>query len=156
HFVALALLVDQPVEQVVHHRKIGRTDVCVIFVKMLEMGLFHHGRLVDMEGDGDAVVVGNFDELLHVFDVGAADVGVEENGVAVAVLPTDEIGEIGADVFEGFRQAGLFGDGVDGEVNGGDAGVGEPVGNFGPEQTGVGGEIDPEIFFRGVINDLVD
>jgi hypothetical protein len=53
---------------------------------MLEVRLLHHGRFIDMKRERDAVVVGDFDELFDVIDVGAANIGVEENCVAVAIL----------------------------------------------------------------------
>jgi hypothetical protein len=123
HFPTLALLVDETVEKIVDHGEIFRADVGVVLVEMLEVSLLHHGGFVDVESDGDTVVVGELGELLYVFDVGAADVGIEKHGVAVAILAADEIVEIFFDVFEGFGQPGLFVDGVDGEVDGGDAGV---------------------------------
>jgi len=91
------------------------------------MSLLHHGSFVDVEGERDSVVMGNLDELLDVVDVGSAYVYVEENGVAVAVLPLDEVLKVGLHVFEGLWQARLFLYGVDGEVDRGDPGVGEAI-----------------------------
>jgi hypothetical protein len=113
---------------------------------MLEVSLLHHRGFVDVEGDGDAVVVRELGELFDALDVAAADVGVEEHGVAVTVLAADEIVEIFFHVLEGFGEAGLFVDGVDGEVDGGDAGVGEAIGDRGAQQSAIGSEIHPEIF----------
>jgi hypothetical protein len=123
---------------------------------MLEVSLFHHGGFVDVESDGDAVVVGELGELFYVLDVGAADVGIEKHGVAVAVLATHQIVEILFHVLEGFGKAGFFVDGLDREINGGDAGVGETVGDGGAQQSSIGGEINPEIFFGRVLDDFVD
>jgi hypothetical protein len=46
----------------------------------------YHRSLIDVDGDGDAVIVRVGGELFHVINVGAADVGVEEDRVSVAVL----------------------------------------------------------------------
>ena len=54
-----------------------------------------------------------------------------------------------------FRQAGLFLHGIDGKVNRGDARVGEAIGYFRTQQTRIGGEINPKILFRGIVNDLM-
>ena len=107
HFVALALLVNQPVEQIVDHGEILRADVGVVSVQVLEMGLLHHGSFVDVERERDSAVVGDFDKLFDVVDIRAADIGVEENGIAVAILPLHQIVEIRAHVFESFWQPSL-------------------------------------------------
>jgi len=72
------LLVDEPVEKIIDHREIFRPDVSIIFMKMLEVPLFHHRSFVDVEGDGDPVFVRDGGELFDVVNVGAADVGVEK------------------------------------------------------------------------------
>jgi len=41
--------------KVVHGWKIFLPDVGVVFVKMLEVSLFHHRSFVDVEGDGDPI-----------------------------------------------------------------------------------------------------
>jgi len=46
-------------------------------MQMLEVILLHHRRFVDVEGNGDAVVMRDFGQLFDVLDVCAADVGVE-------------------------------------------------------------------------------
>jgi hypothetical protein len=85
HLPALALLIDQPVQEFVHHGKVLRPDVRVVFVKMFEVALFYHGSFIDVKGDGDTVVVRDGGELFYILNVSPADVGVEKNGVAVAV-----------------------------------------------------------------------
>src|ERR1700720_1272327 len=87
HLPALALLVDEPIEKIIDHGKIFRPDVGIVFVKMFEVPLFHHRSFVDVEGDGDSIFVRDCGELFHILNVGAAYVGVEEHGIAVAVLP---------------------------------------------------------------------
>lgn len=78
HFVALALLVDEPVEEIIHDGKILGPYIGIVPMQMLEMRLFHHGSFVHVKGDGDAVIVGNFNNLFHIFDICPADVGIEE------------------------------------------------------------------------------
>src|SRR5215471_7931647 len=155
HFVALALLVNEPVKQIVHHRKIFRADVGIVFVEMLEMGLLHHGRFVDVEGKRNPVVVGDFHQLLDIFDVGSANICVEENGVAVAVLTPDEIVKVRAHMFESFWQARLLFDGINSEIDRGDSRIGEVVDHFRAQQASIGCEINPKILLCGVVNDFV-
>jgi hypothetical protein len=71
-------------------------------------------------------------------------------------LAADEIFEIFFNVLEGFGEAGLFVDGVDGEVAGGDGGVGEAVSDRGAQQSSIRSETHPEIFFGSVVDDFVD
>ena len=156
HLPTLALFVDEPVQEIVDDREILRANVGVVFVQMLEVILLHHRRLVDVEGDGDAVVVRDFGQLFHVFDVCAADVGVEKHGIAVAVLAFDEIVEIRADVLKCFGQAWLFLDGVDGEIDGRNPRVGQAVRYFRAQKSRVRGKVNPEIFLCCVVHDLVD
>src|SRR5262249_47988021 len=108
HLVTVALFVDEPVKEVIDQGKVLRADVRVVFMQVLEMALLHHGSFVDMKGYRDAVIMGNLDQLLHVVNVGTANIGVEKNRVAVTVLPFHEVFEIRAYVFESLGQAGLF------------------------------------------------
>src|SRR5262249_31443380 len=132
HLPTLTLFVDEPIKKLVHYRKVFWPDVSVIFVEMLEMTLLHHRSLVDVECDRDSVFVGDGGELFHVLNVRAADVGIEKQGVSVAVLSLHEVLEVRSHMFKGFRQPGLFLDGIDSKVDCRYAGVGETVRDFRP------------------------
>ncbi len=119
------------------------------------MRLFHHGRFVDMERDGDAVIVSDRRKFLHVFDIRAADVGVEEKCVAIPVLAFHKIVEMRAHMLEGLRQARFLFDSIDREIDRGDSGVGEPVDYRRLQQTGIRGQVNPEVLLRGIIDDFV-
>ena len=123
---------------------------------MFEVILLHHRRFVDVKGDGDAVVVRDGGELFHVINVGAADVGIEKQGVAVAVLPPHKVVEVRTHVLEGFRESRLFLDRIDGEVDGGDPGVGQAVCYIRAQKSRIRGQINPEIFLRRIVHDLVN
>src|SRR5580704_19619397 len=56
HLVPVTLLVDEPIEQIIHHPEIFGANVSVVFAQVLEVRLLHHRRFVDMEREGDAVV----------------------------------------------------------------------------------------------------
>ena len=122
---------------------------------MLEVRLLHHGRFVDVKSERDAVVVRDFHQLFHVFDVRAADIRIKKDGVAVTILAPHQVVEVGTHVFERFRQARLFLDGIHGEVDGGNARVSEAINHIRTQQARVGGEINPKIFFRRVVDDFV-
>ena len=53
---------------------------------MLEVRLLHHRGFVDVESERDAVIVGDFHQLFDVFNIGTADIRIEEDGIAVAIL----------------------------------------------------------------------
>src|SRR5258708_24801230 len=94
HLPTLALFVDEPVEKFVHDRKVFRPDIGVVFMEMLKVSLLHHLSFVDVEGDGDAVIVRDGGELFHVVNVSAADVRVEKPGIPLPVLPPHPVFEI--------------------------------------------------------------
>src|SRR5690242_11410333 len=127
HFPTLALLVDEPVQKIIDHRTLFRPGVGVAFVKMLEVPLFYHRSFVDVEGDGDPVFVRDGGELFHILNIGAADAGVEENGVPIAILAPYEVVKVRARVLEGFREPRLFFTRNPGEVARSYAAVGKTV-----------------------------
>jgi len=49
HLVAVTLLVNEPIEQVIHDGEIFGANVGVVFAQVLEVRLLHHRRFVDME-----------------------------------------------------------------------------------------------------------
>ena len=55
------------------------------------MVLLGHRRLVDVIVGGDAVVVRNLGQLLHIVHVVMADVDIEHHRVAVVMLPLDQV-----------------------------------------------------------------
>ena len=95
-------------------------------------------------------------QFLHVFNVGAADVGVEEHRVAMAVLPLHEMFEVFAHMLKGFGKPRLFFNRIHGEVDRSYAGVGETVCDFRTQKPSVRREVHPEIFLRRVVNNLVN
>lgn len=76
---------------------------------------------------GDGVFVRDLSQLLDVLEISARDVDVEEDILAVAVLFFDQILKIAANRGERLGQAGLFVHYVDGEVESGHSGIGEPI-----------------------------
>jgi len=96
----------------------------VSFHEMREMRLLHHGCFVDVESDGDCRCRGrSWASCFTSSTLVRQMLVLKKHGVAVAVLAAKRDSRNFFDVFEGFRQAGLFVDGVDGKVDGGDAGV---------------------------------
>ena len=95
------------------------------------------------------------DELLDVVYVCAADIGVEEDRVAIAILPLYEIVEVGAHMFKRFWQPGSFLDGVYRKIDCGDSGIGERVDHPRTKQTRIGFKVDPKIFLCGVVHHFV-
>src|ERR1035441_2990949 len=83
------------------------------------------------------------------------DVDVEKDTVAVLVLLFDQIIEIRADWNHRLRQSGLNVPGIHCEVESGDTGVSQLVDYLRPHQPSVGRQIDPEVFLRRVVDDLV-
>ena len=49
HPFARLLLVNEPIEQVIHDGEVFRANVGVVFAQVLEVRLLHHRRFVDME-----------------------------------------------------------------------------------------------------------
>ena len=84
--------------------------------------LLDHGRFVDVVIGGDAILVREFGDLAHVFEIVAADIQIEENHVAVDVLLAQQVLEILPRGLDGLGQAGLQIPGVQREIeNGGPA-----------------------------------
>lgn len=77
---------------------------------------------------------------LHVFQVVAADVGIEEYEVVVDVLLAQNVFEILPRGHERLRQAGLQFPRVQGKVEHRNARIAEAVRQFRPQQSAVGGE----------------
>src|SRR5689334_1783332 len=99
--------------------------------------------------------MGYFGQLLDVFQVRAADVHVEEYGVAVAVLFPNQVIKVLPDRTQRLRQTGLFVHYVDRKVDRCYSCIRNPVDNLVAKQSRVGGQIDPESLLRGVVNNLV-
>ena len=53
---------------------------------VLEVGLVHHRRFVDVVVGCDAMIVRDFSKLPHVVHVVLADIDIEEDGVAILIL----------------------------------------------------------------------
>ena len=77
-----------------------------MFVRVLEvLILLKQRRFIDVVVGGDAVVVGDLGQLPHVVEIVAADIDVEEDGVAVSVLLADQVVELLANRRQRFGQA---------------------------------------------------
>src|SRR5215475_6433555 len=50
HFVALALLVNEPIQEIINHGEILRPNIGIVLMEMLEVLLLPHGSFVDVEG----------------------------------------------------------------------------------------------------------
>ena len=103
----------------------------------------------------DTNVVSDLSKLPDVLQVNARDVDVEENAEIVNVLLLDQVIEIRPDRLECLRQLLAIGDRIHREIEGGHAGIGQPVDDLGARQTAVGGHIDPEALLHGVVGDFV-
>src|SRR3974390_3214114 len=118
------------------------------------MRLLHHGSFIDMESDRDSIVVGDLHKLFDVFNVCAANVGVEENRVTVAILSFYEIIKILMHMFQSLWQTGLLLNRINSEVDRGDSRVGEAIDYIGTKKAGIRCQVNPEIFLSRVVNNL--
>src|SRR5208282_1725705 len=120
-----------------------------------EMFLLQQRRFADVIVGCDAVVTGQLGQLPDVFQIIAANVDIEENRVSVLVLLAHQVIKILADGNHRLGQSGLDVPGIDGQVDGGHAGVRQTVDQIRLHQPSVGGDINPEAFFGGVVDDLL-
>src|SRR5208283_4789339 len=75
------------------------------------------GRLIQVVVRADAVPVGDLRKKLYVFQVGSADIDVEENQISVLLLLSHKVPELRLDVQKGLRQALSGGYAIDGQVD---------------------------------------
>ena len=109
--------------------------------------LLEHRSFVDVIVGSNAVVMGILGELSNIQRIVPADVHVEEHHVAVCVLLLQQMLQVLAHGYDGFRQARLLVPGIDGEVKDGGSSVSQTVGNIRPQESAVGTDVDPESFF---------
>ncbi len=157
HFVAGVLLVDQPVNQFSNHRMVFFADERRVAFVMLERRLLGHRRLANVIVSRDTVVVRQLGQTPHVFQIVAADIDVQETRVAVLVLLLHHVVEVGADGHHRLRQSAArhIVPCIDCEIDGRNAGIGDFVDHLRPQQTAIGGQVNPEPLLRGVIDDFV-
>ncbi len=156
HLVAHAVLGNDPIDQLIDLREILGTDESSVVLNMLEVRLVNHRRLIDVVIGGNAMGAGNLGKPLHVFEVVAADVDIEEDRLAVIVLPTDEIIKVLADGIECFGETMLLIHGVNGEVENCRSGISQLVDHLRAQQAPIGWYIDPKTLLHCVVNYLVN
>ena len=95
HRPALALFVDDPVQELVHFIVFVPRDaqhVVMMFVVIhVDEAL---GRFIEVVISPDMVLVGNLGQQLDVLDVCPANVDIEEDDVTVFFLPFDQVAEL--------------------------------------------------------------
>ncbi len=114
------------------------------------------GRLVEVVIRADPVLVGNFGEQLHVLQIRAADIDVEEDQVPILLLLLHEIAEVGLDREKGLRQTFSGRDAVDRQIDCGDPCAAYLVDELFVQQISVGGQVHEKALLRSVPDDLQD
>jgi len=155
HLVARFVLFDEPIDESVNLSPVFRTNVGGIVAEVVEVVvLLEHRGFIDVVVGGDTMLTGIFGQPPDVLHVVAANVDVEKDEIAVDALLAQDVFQVLLGGNQCLRQARLQIPRVQREVEHGYARVAETVCEIGAQQTPIGRDVNPEPFFRRVVDDL--